>query len=228
VTSTQREVAAGRRIARRVERDMTLADEPLQERVRAIGARIAAVSDRKELQYRFAVIEEESVNAFSLPGGYIFVNTGLVEKAGSDDELAGVIAHEVAHVAARHAVKRFEGAMGLQIAQLAALATGDSQVARGVGMAATAAQLAYSRQDELDADRLAVKYAREAGFDPKAILTFLAKLQEVHRKHAQYLPRGIVRPQYALTHPYVPERLRAAKEALYGVADYFDYLNTEH
>jgi predicted Zn-dependent protease len=227
ITSTEKEVAVGRAIARRVEEEVGLAaDEPLQERIRAIGERLAAVCDRRELIYRFAVLDDEEVNASSLPGGYVFVNRGLVEAAKSDDELAAVIAHEVAHIAARHAVKRYESSLGLQIAQLATLAAGQGQAASGVGIAAQAAQLAYARQDELEADRLAVKYLVAAGFDPAAMLRFLEQLDELDRERPRYLPRGVVRPHYALTHPYVPDRVRAVKESLYGVADYLDYLNT--
>jgi predicted Zn-dependent protease len=227
LTSTSKEVAIGRRIARRVIEELTITDdEPLQERVRAIGHRIAAVCDRKELLYSFTVVKDDDVNAFSLPGGYVFLNDGLIKKTANDDELAGVIAHEVAHITARHAVKRFEGGLGLQIAQLATMAARQGAAARGLGVAARAAQLAYARQDELDADRLAVKYLTAAGFNPQGILTFLEKLQEIHHGKLHYLPRGVTRPQYAMTHPYVPDRVRAVKESLYGVADYIDYLNT--
>jgi len=224
VTSTEKEVALGRKIARRVERELAVtADEPMQQRVRTIGERLAAVCDRRELVYRFAVVEDEDINAFSLPGGYVFINDGLVEKSSGDDELAAVIAHEIAHITARHAVKRYESHLGLQ---LASLATRKGEAIRGVGIAAQAAQLAYARQDELEADRLGVKYMKAAGFDPAAMLTFLETLHDLHQEKTHYLPRGVVRPQYALTHPYVPERIRAVKEALYGVADYVDYLNT--
>lgn len=226
MTSTDKEVELGRKIARRVEHEMELtADQPLQERVQVIGERIAAVCDRRELVYHFRVIADEDVNAFSLPGGYVFVHDGLIKKTAGDDELAAVIAHEVAHITARHSVKRYETGLGLQLAQLATIATGSSRSARGVGVAARAAQLAYARQDELEADRLGVKYMREAGFDPKAMLTFLDTLHELHAAKPRYIARGVVRPHYALTHPYVPERVLAVKEALYGVADYIDYLN---
>jgi len=227
VTSAEKEVAMGRRIARHVMEDLALvADEPLQERVRLIGQRLAAVCDRQELVYTFAVVDDKDVNAFSLPGGYVFVNEGLVNKTANDDELAGVIAHEIAHIAARHAVKRYEGGLGAQIAQLAALATRQGTAGRGMGIAMQSMQLAYARQDELEADQLGVKYMKAAGFDPKAMLAFLEKLRDLDRQQSRYLPRGVVRPHYALTHPYAPERLRAVKEALFGVADYLDYLNT--
>jgi predicted Zn-dependent protease len=227
LTSTSKEVAVGRRIAHRIAEELPIADdESLQERVRSIGNRIVAVCDRQELVYSFTVVNDEDVNAFSLPGGYVFINDGLIAKTSTDDELAGVIAHEVAHIAARHAVKRFEGGLGLQIAQLATMAARQGEAARGLGVAARAAQLAYARQDELEADRLGVKYLKAAGFDPHGVLTFLEKLRELHHGKLHYLPRGVTRPQYAMTHPYVPERLRTVKESLYGVADYMDYLNT--
>ncbi|MBI4340746.1 MAG: M48 family metalloprotease [Candidatus Omnitrophica bacterium] len=226
-TSTDREVEQGRKLAARVTNELTvLADDAVQQRVRSIGQRIADVCDRRELVYQFTVLSDPEVNAFSLPGGYVFVNDGLVKKVASDDELAAVIAHEVAHIAARHAVRRFESGIGLQLLQLAAVATRQAQAAQGLGIGVQAAQLVYARDEELEADRLAVKYLKAAGFDPKATLTFLEKLEDVNRQRTAYLPRGVVRPQYARTHPFVPERLRAAKEALFGVADYIDYLNT--
>ena len=227
LTSTEKEVAIGRTLARRVEAELpVVADEPMQARVRSIGERLAAVCDRRELVYSFTVVHEEEVNAFSLPGGYVFLNDALVEKAASDDELAAVISHEVAHIAARHAVRQSESSLGLQLAQLATLVTRNGQAAQGVSVAGIAMQLAYAREDELEADRLGVKYMKAAGFDSKAMLAFLEKLRDLDRDKSHYLPRGVVRPHYALTHPYIPERLRAVKEALFGVADYIDYLNT--
>ena len=230
ITSTDKEVEIGRKVARKVEEELTVAaDEPMQARVRAIGQRIAAVCDRKEFVYTFTVIEDEEANAFSLPGGYVFVNDGLIKKTAGDDELAAVIAHEVGHVTARHAVKRYEGSLGAQLAQLGAFAAmrgRSGAAARGLSLALQTAQLAYARQDELEADRLGVKYMKAAGFDPHGMLTFLQKLHDIDQDHTRYLPRGVVRPSYAMTHPYAPERILAVKEALYGVADYIDYLNT--
>ena len=226
ITSTDKEVAVGRKLAKRVAHDLpAVKDESLQRRVQTIGQRIVAVCDRRDIVYRFTVVQEDDANAFSLPGGYVFLNEGLIKKTAGDDELAGVIAHEVAHIVARHSVKHYEAGLGAQLVQLAALATRSGDAVAGASIAAQAAQLAYSRQDELDADRLAVKYLNTAGFDPKAMLTFLEKLHDVDRDKSRYLPRGVVRPQYAMTHPYVPERLRAVKEALFGAADYLDYLN---
>ena len=225
MTSTAKEVALGSKMAQQVEAELPLlADDAVQQRVKAIGSRLAAVCDRQELVYSFAVIDDDQVNAFSLPGGYVYVNVGLIERTEREDELAAVLAHEVAHVTARHAVKRYEGRLGSQLVQLAALAS-KQRAARGLSVAMQATRLAYARSDELEADRLAVKYLEAAGFDPGAMLTFLDKLHALHHERLHYMPRGIVRPQYATTHPFVPERRRAVKEALFGVADYLDYLN---
>ena len=228
MTSTDREVAMGRSLAKQVESELEpVQDEPLQARVRALGERLVAVCDRRELLYHFLVVKDDEVNAFSLPGGYVFINEGLLKQTRSDDELAAVLAHEIAHVAARHAVKQYESHLGYQLAQLASLAAArEGQAIRGLGVAFQATRLAYARQDELEADRLAVRYLKTAGFNPNAILTFLHRLQDLHRDRLRYLPRGIVRPYYAVTHPFVPDRIRAVKEALHGVADYVDYLNS--
>ena len=227
ITSTEKEVETGRRIARRVEHELSVEpDETVQERVRALGARLAAVCDRQELLYHFTVLADEDVNAFSLPGGYVFVNRGLLDAAQSDDEVAAVLAHEIAHITTRHAVKRAESGMGLTLVQLATIATRQGAAAQGFSVATQAARLAYARQDELEADRLGVKYMRAAGFDPTAMLRFLSTLQGIHQDKTHYLPAGVIRPQYALTHPFVPERIRTVKEAIYGVADYIDYLNS--
>ena len=229
LTSTDKEVEMGRKLAKQVEKELELVeDQAVQERAQSLGQRLAAVCDRQELVYTFAVVKDEEVNAFSLPGGYVFLNEGLVERAASDDELAAVLAHEIAHIVARHAVKRYETSWGAQLLQLATLAAArNTSTAGGVGVAIQATRLAYARQDELEADRLAVRYLQEAGFDPTAMLTFLERLRDVHEeKDLRYMPRGIVRPHYAMTHPFIPERIRTVKEELYGVADYIDYLNT--
>jgi predicted Zn-dependent protease len=227
LVSDQKEAEVGRKAARRVERQLTLVvDVAMQQRVRAIGDRLTAVAERKDLVYSFEVIDEPSINAFSLPGGYVFVHRGLVELAGSDDELAAVIGHEIAHITARHAVKRYQSSLGLTAARLAALIARQPGAASGVGLAGLTTQLAYARQEELEADRLGVRYMKAAGFDPKAMLVFLERLQGKEQAHTTYLPPEVVRPQYARTHPYIPDRTRAVKEAIFGVADYIDYLNT--
>ena len=229
LTSTDREVEMGRKIAHQVkEKETVVVDEPMQERVRTIGQRLAAVCDRKELVYQFTVIEDKEVNAFSLPGGYVFVNDGLVKKVATDDELAAVIGHEIAHIVARHAVKRYESGLGAHVVQLASLAAArDAKAIQGLSLAMQAAQLSYARKDELEADRLAIGYLKAARFDPKAMMTFLTRLHQLDQDTPHYVPRGVSRVRYAMTHPYITDRIRQIKEQLFGVADYIDYLNQQ-
>ena len=184
--STEKEINMGRNIAEKIERNPKIKLDPdplMTQRVREIGKRIAAVSDRKEVNYTFTVIDRDDVNAFALPGGYIYIFRGLVEKVKSDDELAAVIAHEVAHVVARHSIKRLQGGIGYSILQILMIVT-RSNVQEAGRIDAALGQLAvsYSRKDEALADRIALRYLKKAGFDPRAMISFLKTLQEVNRE----------------------------------------------
>jgi len=221
--STEKEINIGRRIAEGIadNPDITLDPDPLMtERVRKVGQKIASVSDRKEVNYTFSVIDEDDVNAFALPGGYIFIFRGLVEKVDSDDELAAVLAHEIAHVVARHSVKRLQGGVGYTILQILMVATGTaSQDARKIDAAFGQLIMSYSRKDEALADRIAIGYLKEAGFEPMAILDFLKKLQEVNRKAPVKQYRSY------RSHPHIADRIRMVKQELIGEVDFTDYMN---
>ena len=221
--STDKEIDMGRRIAESIERnpDIKLDPDPLMTaRVEDIGKRIAAVSDRKEVNYTFAVVDMDEVNAFALPGGYIFIFRGLVEKVDTDDELASVIAHEMAHIVARHSVKRLQGGVGYSILRILMVVTGaGTQDARRIDSAFGQLVMAYSREDEALADRIAIKYLKEAGFDPMAMLSFLKKLQQVHRDEP-------IKPYSSYrSHPHIADRIRMVKQELTGEVDFTDYMN---
>ncbi len=223
LVSTDKEINMGSRIAEGIERnpDIILDPDPLMtERVMEIGRRIAAVSDRKEVNYTFRVIDEDGVNAFALPGGYIFIFRGLVEKVESDDELASVIAHEVAHVVARHSIKRLQGGVGYNILQILMVFSGSSGMdVRRIDAAFGQLIMSYSREDEALADRIAVKYLKEAGFDQMAMISFLKKLQQVNRD-------APIKPyRYYRSHPHIADRIRMVKQELTGEMDFSDYLN---
>jgi predicted Zn-dependent protease len=179
------------------------------------------VSDRKEVRYTFRVIDDDTVNAFALPGGYVFVFRGLVERVGSDDELAAVIAHEIVHVVARHSIKRLQGSFGysiLQILMATASATHGSDMAR-INNALGQLAMSYSREDEALADRMAIKYLKKAGYNPRAMLTFLEKLKEVQRD-------APIRPYAGYrSHPAIADRIRMVKQQLTGEIDFSDYMN---
>ena len=233
-TSDEREARIGASVATQVEKEMPpVEDAPLQERVQTIGDRLAAVCDRRELLYHVKVLRdpkearEPVVNAFSLPGGYVYLQSGLLTILHTDDELAAVIGHEIGHIAARHAIKRYEASLGATLTQLLALgAVRNAQFQQGLTVAMGQIFLAHAREEELEADRLSVQYVRAAGYHPEAALTVLEQLQAFHRKEPPTaMGSALVRPDYAMTHPYVADRLRVVKEALYGHADFVDYIN---
>lgn len=219
--STDKEIDMGRRIAESIEKnpEIKLDPDPLMtKRVDDIGQRVALVTDRKEVRYVFRVIDDKEVNAFALPGGYVFIFKGLVEKVDSDDELAGVIAHEIAHVVARHSIKRLQGGLGYTLLQILMVTTGTSD-ARRINAAFGQLVMSYSREDEALADRIAVKYLKRAGYDPFAILSFLEKLQKVHKEQP-------IRPYSSYrSHPYIADRIRMVKQELTGEVDFSDYMN---
>ncbi len=221
--STDREVKIGESIAQQVAKEYKFAEDPLvQKRVEDIGKKIVSVCDRKDIDYTFKVIEDEEVNAFSLPGGFVYVNKGLVDKVANDDELACVLAHETGHIVARHSIKKLQAIMGYSILRLltaAVPATG--QVGNAADIAFTEIMVGYSREDELLADQLAARYAKLAGYDPRGMITFLRKLEEIER-------RKPARPySYFKTHPYVPDRIRIVKQQLGEKIEFTDYINVE-
>ncbi len=221
--STDKEVQIGKSMARQVEETYKLADDPLlQDRVNRIGKKIASVCDRRDIDYHFRVLADEEVNAFSLPGGFVYVNKGLIDKIPSDDELAAVIGHEVGHIVARHSIKKLQAMMGYSLIRiLTAQVPNGQDVGATADIAFTQLMLGYSRQDELLADTLGAKYAQLAGYDPHAMISFLKKLQAINRR------RPLQPINYFKTHPYVPDRIRTVKEELGDKINFGDYINIE-
>ncbi|TAN61384.1 hypothetical protein EPN16_03370 [bacterium] len=229
-----KEIKIGESVARQIEKTYKISANPaFQERVKAIGEKIAAVSGRKELLYHFNVIEareekdkkdvDEEVNAMALPGGYIYCFKGLFTQANpTDDELAGVLAHEVGHIVAKHSLKKLQGSMGYMLLRVIASQIPDAPgLSQGLDAAFYGLMMGYSREDELMADRLGARYAKAAGYDPRAMITFLEKLQEINRKKP-------LRPfSYGKTHPYAPDRIRVVKEEMGENISFKDYINIE-
>jgi predicted Zn-dependent protease len=180
--SPSREAAVGREAAAQVADEMGLVeDAALLAYVRGLGARVAAHSPRKDVSYQFAIANMAETNAFALPGGYIYVSRGLLALARSEDEVANVLAHEVGHVAARHAAQRETQALGVgllsMLGTLGAAALGGqaaAAVAQQLGQVAGAGLIAsYGRDQEREADDVGQRMARAAGFDPGGMVTFL-------------------------------------------------------
>lgn len=221
--STDQEVQMGQSINRRVEKELKFSADPLQQkRAEDIGKKIAAVSGRKEIDYHFRVLDDDEVNAVSLPGGYVYVNSGLLNKVANDDELACILAHEIGHIVARHSIKKLQAMQSYSILRvLAAVAPGTSAVSNAADAAFTQFLLGYGRQDELLADQLGVRYAKLAGYDPHAMVNFLIKLQDINRR----MP--LRERSYYKTHPYVSDRIRVVKQELGEQIDFGDYINIE-
>lgn len=217
--TTPMEVALGKVLAARIPGHFKIAkDNIYTDRIKKIGESIARVSDRRDLEYHFAVIEDESLNAFTSPGGYIYVNTGVMEKS-SDDELACVIGHEIGHVAARHVAKKLQAQIGYDI--LMNIAVQDKAGLRNLQKAASISynliMLGYSREDELLSDRLGVKYAYKAGYDPYAMISFLEKIKESKGEDL-----GIV---FLRSHPYTSQRIKMLKMQIPVIIDKVDKKN---
>lgn len=200
--TTPTEVSIGNMLAERIAQEYKISNDSRKtERVREIGDKIAAVSDRKDLKYQFFVIEDDELNAFTTPGGYVYVNTGVIEKS-SDDELACVLGHEVGHIAARHIAKKLQAQIGYDILMnIAASKSGVSELQKAASVTFNLVMLGYSREDELLADKLGAKYAYKSGYDPYAMITFLKKIKETVDSDLGFI--------FLRSHPYTDQRIKA-------------------
>ena len=213
--TTPVEVSLGNMIAAKISNQFKISkDSQKIKRMTEIGKKIAGVSDRRDLKYKFAVIEDESLNAFASPGGYVYINSGLIEKA-TDDELACVIGHEVGHVAARHIAKKLQAQIGYDILMnIAARRVGVAELQKAASISYNLIMLGYSREDELLSDRLGAKYAYKAGYDPFAMITFLEKLEE-----AKDGEMGLV---FLRSHPYASQRIKMLKREIPAIIEKAD------
>lgn len=175
------------------------------ERVQRIGKRIAIASGRTDLQWEFNVIQDDSPNAFALPGGKVGVNTGLFKVAKDDNQLAAVMAHEVGHAIARHGSERMSQQMAVQ-AGLAGLGIAGGQAAQYAELAATAATLGvilpFSRTQEAEADHIGVIMMAKAGYDPRASVTLWENFAKLG---------GSRQPEFLSTHPAPTSRIQNLK-----------------
>lgn len=203
IISEKQEIAIGQSVAQQIEfRYHLLEDTGLQQRIDALGQRLAAVSDRPELTYSFKVLDVDEVNAMAVPGGFIYVNRSLIELMPSDDELAGIIGHELGHVVFRHSVSQLEKTMGMQ-ALLLGLFGSDGLMLQMAAVEALAA--GYSRDDEREADVYGYRLAVRAGYNPYGMLVGLNKLNRLHPERENDLFSD---------HPETQERIRRMEKLL--------------
>ena len=211
--SVEEEREVGAEQAALIERTIGLDRDPnMAAYVEEVGRRLAAQAERKDISYRFYVADMTAPNAFALPGGYVYVSRGLLALLNSEDELAGVLGHEIGHVEARHAVKRSQAALATAPVQIAAGITGIAASVispelgagiAGAGQTLTQAVLApYSREQEREADRLGQQISARAGWDPRGLTGLLDTLARQERLDGDAPPSG-----FLATHPSTPERI---------------------
>ena len=177
--SEEQEISLGRQYSAEIVKEMPAYEDPgLASLVQSVGDAIAAHSHRQDLIYRFTVLDSTTVNAFALPGGYIYITRGLLAYLNSEAELAAVLGHEIGHVTARHSVRQHSTATmtGILGAVLAA-STGIQGADTLTNLAGTAIVRGYGREHELEADRLGAEYIAKTGYDPKGMLEVVGVLK---------------------------------------------------
>ncbi|NMB24124.1 MAG: M48 family metalloprotease [Firmicutes bacterium] len=190
------------------------------EHIRKTATPIIAASERPELRFTFGVLEANEYNAYALPGGYIYITRPLLEMLDSDDELAAVLAHEAAHITHMHAVKGYDRQTALLVAGVfLAVATGDVASSFDfVDAIGGIIKQGYSKEQEYDADRTGLRYMTRAGYEPDAMLSLLAKLQELEYR----LTGG--RQGYSRTHPATKQRVQQVKDRLH-IVEYYRFID---
>src|SRR2546421_1355731 len=205
---TEKEVREGRMLAAQVDKEAKFIDDPIiTEYVNRVGQNIVLHSDAK-VPFTIKVIDSDEVNAFALPGGFFYVNKGLILAADNEAELAGVMAHEIAHVAARHAMENERKMEVMDYGMLAGILLGgpilSNVLYNGAGFFEGMAFLKFSRGAEEEADKLGVQYMWAAGYDPSAMATMFEKLEAKNKKKP-----GTISKMFA-DHPAPADRRQAA------------------
>src|SRR3954468_12732495 len=209
--SLEREIAMGKQYAQMIESSAKMVNDPVvTEYVNRIGQNLVRNSDAK-VPFTIKVIDSDEINAFALPGGFFYVNTGLILAADEEAELAGVMAHEIAHVAARHATRQMTRGNWANIASIPLIFVGG-----GIGYAARMAAnfalpmtfMSFSRGFESEADYLGLEYMYKTGYDPQAYVSFFEKIQAKEKKKPGTLSKAFS------THPQTPDRIGKTQEEI--------------
>jgi predicted Zn-dependent protease len=197
----QKDVVIGKKYAPEAEKQMggRISNESIQSYIDNVGQRVARVSHRPDLEYHFVAVEHESINAIALPGGYIFITKGLLQKLTNEAQLGGILSHEVAHIVARDSSVAISREIGIGIL-LAAAVTQDapSDVLTAADITRQILSLQYSRKDEQEADLAGLDYMVQAGYDPYGMIETMKMLQDEQK----------VKPiEFFSTHPLPKNRI---------------------
>ncbi|MGD0427894.1 MAG: M48 family metallopeptidase [Candidatus Acidiferrales bacterium] len=211
--SLEHEIALGKQLSAEVERQAKFINDPVVvEYVNRVGQNLVRNSDA-QVPFTIKVIDSDVVNAFALPGGFFYVNSGLILHADEESELAGVMAHEIAHVCARHGTKQATKGEITQLAMIPAMifipyTLAGYAIYQGMQFAIPMAFLQFTRTDEAEADYLGLEYMYKAGYDPNAFVAFFEKVASDEKKQPGTIPKIFS------THPPTPERIKASQKEI--------------
>jgi len=169
-------------MSKEVETQNKVVDDPeVEGYVNRIGQKLAGLSDRTDIQYHFKVLESKEINAFACPGGFIYVYSGLLKTMDNEAQLAGVMAHEIGHVVARHGVRRLQQVSGPQGLLSIALGESSELTQQAIGTGVTVILQGYSRQNEYEADYDGALYMTNAGYNPQGMVQLFQKFVEMEK-----------------------------------------------
>ena len=220
--SEAQEIAMGKQADPQIRASMGVYDDPeLQEYVDRLGQELAARSERAHLEWHFSVLDDPLVNAFALPGGYIYITRGILAHFNSEAELAAVLGHEIGHVVARHSANQMSkqqlAGIGLAVGSIALDPRNETGLGDLAGAGLQLAFLKFGRDDERQADSLGLRYIDRAGYDPRPMTNVFQTLGRVSA--AAGAPRG---PNWFSTHPAPENRVQLLSAAIAGIGTDFD------